>query len=70
MDGANLFYGKENCATCHTGYFLSDQKFHAIGVPQIGPGKGDNVDGRDDFGRETVSGDIADRYTFRTPSLR
>jgi cytochrome c peroxidase len=39
-------------------------------MPQIGPGKGDGIDGHDDFGRERVSGDDADRYKFRTPSLR
>jgi cytochrome c peroxidase len=43
-------------------------------MPQIGPGKGDNSDGyddgHDDFGREQVTGDIADRFKFRTPTLR
>lgn len=37
-------------------------------------GKGDNAEGyqegRDDFGRERVTGNIDDRYKFRTPSLR
>ncbi len=74
IDGAGLFYGKAGCVDCHSGHLLTDQKFHAIGVPQIGPGKGDNAegytDGHDDFGRERVTGDISDRYKFRTPSLR
>lgn len=72
--GANLFYGKAGCSECHSGYFQTDHKFHAIGVPQIGPGKGDNAigytDGHDDFGRERVTGNPDDRYKFRTPSLR
>ncbi|HFE47949.1 MAG TPA: cytochrome-c peroxidase [Chromatiaceae bacterium] len=74
LQGGILFYTKAGCASCHSGKFLTDQQFHAIGVPQIGPGKGDNQagysDGHDDFGREQVSGDSADRYKFRTPSLR
>ena len=70
IKGAGLFYGKAECATCHSGHFMTDQKFHAIGVPQIGPGKGDNVDGRDDYGREQVTGNSEDRYKFRTPTLR
>ncbi len=70
MKGAELFYNKANCSSCHSGHFMSDQSFHAIGVPQIGPGKGDNTDGRDDFGLEQVTGDALDRYKFRTPSLR
>lgn len=72
--GIRIFYGKGGCAECHSGKFQTDQGFHAIAMPQIGPGKGDNLpgydDGRDDFGREQVTGDIADRFKFRTPTLR
>jgi len=74
ITGAQLFYGKAGCSSCHSGPFQTDQQYHAIGVPQIGPGKGDNLpgyfDGRDDFGREQVTGDSSDRYKFRTPTLR
>jgi cytochrome c peroxidase len=72
--GMRVFYGKGGCADCHSGKFQTDQGFHAIAMPQIGPGKGDNSDGyddgHDDFGREQVTGDIADRFKFRTPTLR
>ena len=34
-----LFYGKANCSSCHSGSLLSDQKFHSIGIPQFGPGR-------------------------------
>ena len=72
--GMLLFYGKDGCAGCHSGTFQTDHDFHAIAMPQIGPGKGDQLegyqDGRDDFGRERVSGNFADRLRFRTPSLR
>ena len=68
--GMDLFYGKANCASCHSGPFQTDNDFHAICIPQIGPGKGDGPSGHDDFGREQVTGDPADRYKFRTPTLR
>jgi cytochrome c peroxidase len=69
--GYELFTGKANCSSCHSGPFLTDQKFHAIGVPQIGPGFGGvGNDTREDFGREGVTKNIKDRYKFRTPPLR
>lgn len=68
--GRNLFYGSAGCSNCHSGIFQTDQQFHAIAMPQIGPGKGDGFDGHEDFGRERVTGNTADRYRFRTPTLR
>lgn len=72
--GMRLFYGRAGCATCHSGKFQTDQDFHAVAMPQIGPGKGDNqdgyADGLDDFGRERVTGEAQDRFRFRTPTLR
>ncbi|NHZ73448.1 MAG: hypothetical protein GWP16_03135, partial [Nitrospirae bacterium] len=68
--GMNLFYGKAGCAECHSGPFQTDQDFHAVCMPQIGPGKGDGVNGHEDFGREQATGDEADRFKFRTPTLR
>lgn len=68
--GWQLFQGKAGCINCHSGRFQTDQDFHAIGIPQIGPGKGDGYQGLDDYGRERVTGSSADRYRFRTPSLR
>lgn len=32
-DGFALFQGKAGCIQCHNGALLSDQKFHALGVP-------------------------------------
>jgi len=68
--GATLFYGKAGCADCHTGTFQTDHRFHAIAMPQFGPGKGDGESGREDFGRQRVSANNADLFRFRTPSLR
>ena len=69
--GMALFYGKANCASCHSGQFQTDHRFHAIAMPQIGPGKAARFEShhRDD-GRARVTADPADTYRFRTPSLR
>jgi cytochrome c peroxidase len=65
--GAELFFGDAGCARCHSGPLLSDGAFHAIGVPQIGPGQGD---AHRDEGRFLVTREPADRFAFRTPPLR
>ncbi|MDX1614529.1 MAG: cytochrome c peroxidase [Candidatus Promineifilaceae bacterium] len=66
--GAALFYGPAGCSQCHNGSLLTDQLFHNIGVPQVGPGKGDEAP--HDYGRGRVSGADYDNYAFRTPPLR
>ncbi|MDX1577849.1 MAG: cytochrome c peroxidase [Gemmatimonadota bacterium] len=60
------------CMRCHETDEFDDRnnEFHNIAAPQIGPGKGDGPNGRDDFGRERVTGDPAERRMFRTPQLR
>ena len=69
--GLDLFYGAANCASCHSGPLLSDQKFHAIGVPPFGPGRTRRFDliARD-VGRLGESDRLEDAYKFRTPMLR
>lgn len=70
-DGMALFYGDAGCADCHSGKFQTDHDFHAIAMPQIGPGKVERfeTDTRD-IGRFRVTGDPGTIYQFRTPSLR
>jgi len=69
--GMALFYGEAGCASCHSGPFLTDHDFHAMGAPQIGPGKAARFESHArDEGRFRVTGDPADLYAFRTPSLR
>ncbi len=70
-DGMALFYGEAGCATCHSGPFQTDHDFHAMGAPQIGPGKAATFETHQrDEGRFRVTGDPRDLYAFRTPSLR
>lgn len=71
--GALLFYrdtnnGGADCASCHSGAFFTDEKFHNIAMIQLGRGKGDG-DGSEDFGRFRESQLPQDRYAFRTPTL-
>ena len=69
--GKQLFYGDAGCATCHSGLFQTDHQFHAIAMPQIGPGKAAGFERHQrDEGRMRVTGNLADAYAFRTPSLR
>lgn len=72
--GALLFFqsiedGGADCASCHSGDFFTDEKFHVIATPQIGRGKGDGPNGDDDFGRYRETGDPEDMYAFRTTNL-
>jgi cytochrome c peroxidase len=77
--GALLFFGAANCVACHavagpSNEMFSDFQDHVIGVPQIAPLVTNNVfDGpgmNEDFGREQITGNPADRYKFRTSPLR
>ncbi len=72
--GALLFFGAlndgVNCATCHSGDLFTDQAFHNLLAPQVGPGKDNGRQGNDDFGRANVTFDYRDQYRFRTPGLR
>ncbi len=61
--GLELFQGKGRCVLCHNGPNFTDNKFHNIGVPQVGPNK-------EDLGRYTVTKREADRGAFKTPTLR
>lgn len=56
--GLMLFVGKADCTMCHRGPNFEDDQFHALGV------KGD------DPGRFKVTGAEADRYAFKTPTIR
>ena len=78
--GADLFFGRAGCSECHSGPLLTDHGFHAIAMPQIGPGKGHGadtgywrasgfMDRLEDEGRFRVTFDKGDLFAFRTPSL-
>jgi len=69
LAGAQTFLTLK-CSICHNGSTFSDDQFHDVAVVQIGPGEGDGLGGHDDFGRMRVTGNLADKYLFRTTPLR
>jgi cytochrome c peroxidase len=77
--GALLFFGDTGCVSCHSvsgesNEMFSDFREHVLAVPQLAPAVTNNAfdgPGQDeDFGREQLTGDAADRYAFRTSPLR
>lgn len=61
--GMGLFKGKARCILCHNGPNFTDNRFHNLGVPQVGPQK-------EDLGRYYVTKQGRDRGAFKTPTLR
>jgi cytochrome c peroxidase len=57
--GAHLFVGKAACAECHAGPLFTDNKFHAIGVPQLGDYVPTTADCREGDWCDCVSDDTA-----------
>ncbi|MGH7710463.1 MAG: cytochrome-c peroxidase, partial [Gemmatimonadaceae bacterium] len=69
LPGAKTFLSIR-CSLCHNGAAFTDNRFHNVAIAQFGPGAGDGLGGRDDFGRMRVTGLATDRYAFRTTPLR
>ncbi|MDH5564596.1 MAG: cytochrome-c peroxidase [Nitrospirota bacterium] len=61
--GMVLFKGKARCILCHNGSNFTDNQFHNLGVPQVGPMK-------EDLGRYYVTRRPEDTGAFKTPTLR
>jgi cytochrome c peroxidase len=61
--GMAVFRGKGRCVLCHNGPNFTDNQFHNLGVPQVGPMK-------EDLGRYYVTRDERDKGAFKTPTLR
>ncbi len=61
--GLALFRGKARCLLCHNGPNFTDNQFHNLGVPQVGPMKVD-------FGRYEVTRAEKDKGAFKTMTLR
>lgn len=59
--GMDLFFSsRTHCASCHTGFLFTDQKYYNIGLDSI----------ITDEGRAAISQDENDLGKFKTPSLR
>ena len=69
--GMDLFYGKAQCSTCHSGALQTDHGFHALMLPSFGPGRTRRFEHiARDRGRLNETDRLEDSYRFRTPSLR
>jgi len=60
--GMTLYFGKANCALCHTGANFTDEQYHNLGV-------GMEV-AEPDLGRYEVTKEEKDKGAFKTPTLR
>lgn len=79
LRGANLFFGKADCVSCHTGPALSspvgataDQVFFAVGFSDFDTSHSQihgTVDDATKRGRGGFTGDPADDYKFKIPQL-
>lgn len=61
--GLILFIGRASCSQCHNGVNFTDNLFHALTGPADSPAT-------DDQGRYKVTRAEADKYAFKTPTLR
>ncbi|MFQ6004018.1 MAG: cytochrome-c peroxidase [Woeseia sp.] len=62
MRGLIVFQGKGRCSQCHSGWNLTDEKYHNIGIGWDLP--------ESDEGRFAVTKDEIDTGAFKTPTLR
>jgi cytochrome c peroxidase len=60
--GMELFNGKANCKTCHSGFNFTDESYHNLGV---GMDKA-----KPDLGRYEISKAESEKGAFKTPTLR
>ena len=60
--GIELFNGKANCKTCHTGFNFTDESYHNLGVGMDKP--------KPDLGRYAISKAESEKGAFKTPTLR
>jgi cytochrome c peroxidase len=61
--GRELFFSKSvNCAACHVGANLADEKYHNLGIGMEAE--------KPDVGREAVTKADADHGAFKTPTIR
>ncbi len=60
--GMDLFFGKANCANCHSGANFADEQYHNLGV---------GMDAAEpDLGRYDQTKQESDKGAFKTPTLR
>ncbi|MEM7162095.1 MAG: cytochrome c peroxidase [Bacteroidota bacterium] len=58
--GMELFFGKANCSSCHSGFLFTNQEFENIGL----------YEKYEDMGRMRLTDDTLDKGKFKVPGLR
>jgi cytochrome c peroxidase len=66
--GAQLFFGRAQCSSCHNGPFLGGNSFANVGAPQVGPGG--TREPPLDLGRGELDNNEFYRFAFRVAPLR
>jgi cytochrome c peroxidase len=69
LQGAQLFFGKAQCATCHTGPALNQENYYALGLKDMEVEFGPAPDEATRKGRGGFTGVKADEYKFKVPQL-
>ena len=73
IEGAIVFFGKGDCASCHNGPSLALEEFHALGMEDlVGPDiliKDELAHAKAGFGRGSYTGQTEDDFKFKTPQL-
>ncbi|MCP9769837.1 cytochrome-c peroxidase [Lacihabitans sp. LS3-19] len=75
-EGAKVFFGKGDCASCHNGPNLANMEFHALGMGDLKDGSYGNAEvhnigavNPELKGRGGFTGNEADFYKFKVPQL-
>jgi cytochrome c peroxidase len=72
-EGALVFFGKANCASCHTGPALNSMEFHALGMGDIDDCPEEVFlvasDAPEKLGRGGFTNRAEDMYKFKVPQL-
>lgn len=69
IQGAQLFFGKANCSSCHSGPALNSMSFHSVGLHDMRVEFGEGPDEAARQGRGGFTGREQDMYKFKTPQL-
>ncbi len=69
--GADIFFGKANCATCHNGPSLGAMNFYPLGTADLHQFGGMNTNAEDtrNLGRGSFTGEEIDMRAFKVPQL-
>ena len=72
-EGADLFFGKAGCVSCHNGPSLANMEFHALGMKDLFETNeltyGADVNSDANLGRYSFTKVDADKYKFKVPQL-